>query len=60
MDLAYPHERTALDLKVKGRLGFKRLSSVAAPCEGLVVFIQAFVAFPKVKKTLILTQAGKK
>lgn len=42
--VASPHERMLLDSQVKSRLGFRRVSSVAEPCEGLVVFIQAFFA----------------
>lgn len=47
-----------MDLEVKSLLGFKRLSSVAALCKGLAVFIQAFFASPKVT-SLILMQADK-
>lgn len=49
MDPSPPHERLVLDLRVKSRLGFKCFASVAELHEGLVVFIQAFFAFPRSK-----------
>lgn len=49
MDPSPPHERLVLDLWVKSQLGFKCFASVAELHEVLVVFIQAFFAFSKVK-----------